>query len=478
MADFKNKAITSRDVDFARWYTDVVKAAKLAEYSSVKGCVILEPNGYAIWEQVQKNMDQMFKQTGHQNVYMPMFIPESLMKKEGELIQGFAPEGAWVTEGGSNKLEERLIVRPTSETMFSDYYALKVKSYRDLPKLYNQWVNVVRWEKETRPFLRTREFLWQEGHTVHETAQEAEEETRRMLEVYKTFFEDYLAIPVVCGRKTEKEKFAGAEYTLTIEALMWNGVALQSGTSHYFGQKFSKAYDIKFLNRQNQWEYAYQTSWGVSTRMIGGLIMVHSDDQGLVLPPKIAPRQVVIVPIGDTEEIKSLCDKVYADLLKKDISVFVDNSDRSPGFKFAEHEVNGIPVRVEIGKRDLEKGFITLARRDTSEKINVDKTADIASEIKTLLDAIQKDMFERAKARRDAQTYTAHNLQEVEQIMNAHPGFIKAMWCGDEACELKMKEIRGTKSRCILEGHEQHIDDKCVVCGKPAKHLVLWGIQY
>lgn len=477
MADFKNKAITSRDVDFARWYTDVVKAAKLAEYSSVKGCMILEPNGYAIWEEIQKNLDKMFKQTGHQNVYMPMFIPESLMKKEGELIEGFAPEGAWVTEGGSNKLEERLIVRPTSETMFSDYYALKVKSYRDLPKLYNQWVNVVRWEKETRPFLRTREFLWQEGHTVHETAREAEEETKRMLEVYKTFFEDYLAIPVVCGRKTEKEKFAGAEYTLTIEALMWNGVALQSGTSHYFGQKFSKAYDIKFLNRQNEWEYAYQTSWGVTTRMIGGLIMVHSDDQGLVLPPKIAPRQVVIVPIGDTDEIRELCDKVYSDLLKNNVSVFVDNSDRSPGFKFAEHEVNGIPVRVEIGKRDLEKGFITLARRDTSEKINVDKTADIASEIKTLLDTIQKDMFERAKARRDAQTYTAHNLQEVEQIMNAHPGFIKAMWCGDEACELKMKEIRGTKSRCILEGHK-HIDDKCVVCGKPAKHLVLWGIQY
>ena len=427
MADFKNKAITSRDVDFARWYTDVVKAAKLAEYSSVKGCMILEPNGYAIWEEIQKILDKMFKQTGHQNVYMPMFIPESLMKKEGELIEGFAPEGAWVTEGGSNKLEERLIVRPTSETMFSDYYALKVKSYRDLPKLYNQWVNVVRWEKETRPFLRTREFLWQEGHTVHETAQEAEEETRRMLEVYKTFFEDYLAIPVVCGRKTEKEKFAGAEYTLTVEALMWNGVALQSGTSHYFGQKFSKAYDIKFLNRQNEWEYAYQTSWGVTTRMIGGLIMVHSDDQGLVLPPKIAPRQVVIVPIGDTDEIKELCDKVYGDLLKNNVSVFVDNSDRSPGFKFAEHEVNGIPVRVEIGKRDLEKGFITLARRDTSEKINVDKNADIASEIKTLLDTIQKDMFERAKARRDAQTYTAHNLQEVEQIMNAHPGFIKAM---------------------------------------------------
>ncbi|MGN1162649.1 MAG: proline--tRNA ligase [Christensenellales bacterium] len=477
MADFKNKAITSRDVDFAKWYTDVVKAAKLAEYSSVKGCVILEPNGYAIWEQIQKTLDKMFKQTGHQNVCMPMFIPESLMKKEGELIEGFAPEGAWVTEGGSNKLEERLIVRPTSETLFSDYYALKVKSYRDLPKLFNQWVNVVRWEKETRPFLRTREFLWQEGHTVHETQAEAEEETRRMLDIYKTFFEEYLAIPVVCGRKTEKEKFAGAEYTLTIEALMWNGVALQSGTSHYFGQKFSKAYDIKFLNRKNEWEYAYQTSWGVSTRMIGGLIMVHSDDQGLVLPPKIAPRQVVIVPIGETEEIKVLCDKIYSDLLKKDVSVFVDNTDRSPGFKFAEHEVNGIPVRVEIGKRDLEKGFITLARRDTSEKINIDKNADIADQIVKLLDTIQNDMFERAKARRDAQTFEAHNIKEVEQIMNSHPGFIKAMWCGDEDCELKMKEIRGTKSRCILEGHK-HIDDKCVVCGRPAKHLVLWGIQY
>lgn len=477
MADFKNKAITSRDVDFAKWYTDVVKAAKLAEYSSVKGCVILEPNGYAIWEQIQKTLDKMFKQTGHQNVCMPMFIPESLMKKEGELIEGFAPEGAWVTEGGSNKLEERLIVRPTSETLFSDYYALKVKSYRDLPKLFNQWVNVVRWEKETRPFLRTREFLWQEGHTVHETQAEAEEETRRMLDIYKTFFEEYLAIPVVCGRKTEKEKFAGAEYTLTIEALMWNGVALQSGTSHYFGQKFSKAYDIKFLNRKNEWEHAYQTSWGVSTRMIGGLIMVHSDDQGLVLPPKIAPRQVVIVPIGETEEIKALCDKIYSDLLKKDVSVFVDNTDRSPGFKFAEHEVNGIPVRVEIGKRDLEKGFITLARRDTSEKINIDKASDIASEIKALLDTIQKDMFERAKARRDAQTFEAHNIKEVEQIMNSHPGFIKAMWCGDEDCELKMKEIRGTKSRCILEDHK-HIDDKCVVCGRSAKHLVLWGIQY
>lgn len=473
----KNKAITDRSVDFAKWYTDVVKAAKLAEYSSVKGCIIFEPNGYALWEKIQSVLDKMFKQTGHQNVYMPMFIPESLMKKEGELIEGFAPEGAWVTEGGSSKLEERLIVRPTSETMFSDYYALKVKSYRDLPKLYNQWCNVVRWEKETRPFLRTREFLWQEGHTVHETEKEAEEETLKMLNVYKKFFEEYLAIPVIAGRKTEKEKFAGAEYTYTVEALMYNGVALQSGTSHYFGQKFSKAYDIKFLNRNNELEYVYQTSWGVTTRMIGGLIMVHSDENGLVLPPKIAPRQVAIVPIGDDEQVKSLCEDILNKLNNSDIVAFADYSEKSPGFKFAEHEVNGIPVRIEIGKRDLENGTITLARRDTREKINVSANCDIVETVKNLLNDIQTNLFNRALARREELTYECKTLEEVEKIMNTKPGFVKAMWCGDEACELKMKEIRGTKSRCILE-HEKAIDNKCVVCGKPAKHLVVWGIQY
>lgn len=473
----KNKAITDRSVDFAKWYTDVVKAAKLAEYSSVKGCVIFEPNGYALWEKMQSVLDKMFKQTGHQNVYMPMFIPESLMKKEGELIEGFAPEGAWVTEGGKSKLEERLIVRPTSETMFSDYYALKVKSYRDLPKLYNQWCNVVRWEKETRPFLRTREFLWQEGHTVHETQKEAEEETLRMLNVYKQFFEEYLAIPVITGRKTEKEKFAGAEYTYTVEALMYNGVALQSGTSHYFGQKFSKAYDIKFLNRNNELEYVYQTSWGVTTRMIGGLIMVHSDENGLVLPPKIAPRQVAIVPIGDDEQVKAICEDILNKLNQNDIVAFADYSEKSPGFKFAEHEVNGIPVRIEIGKRDLENGTITLARRDTREKINVNVDCDIVTTVKNLLNDIQTNLYNRALARRNELTYECKNLSEVEKIMNTRPGFIKAMWCGDEACELKMKEIRGTKSRCILE-HDKPIDNKCVVCGKPAKHLVVWGIQY
>lgn len=473
----KNKAITDREVDFAKWYTDVVKAAKLADYSSVKGCCILEPNGYALWEKIQSVLDKMFKETGHQNVYLPMFIPESLMRKESELIEGFAPEGAWVTQGGKNTLEERLIVRPTSETLFSDYYALKVKSYRDLPKLYNQWCNVVRWEKETRPFLRTREFLWQEGHTVHETEKEAKEETLKMLNIYKKFFEEYLAIPVITGRKTEKEKFAGAEYTYTVEALMYNGVALQSGTSHYFGQKFSKAYDIKFLNRSNQLEYTYQTSWGVSTRMIGGLIMVHSDENGLVLPPKIAPRQVVIVPIGDDEKVLNLSNQILEKLKSAGIVTFADLTEKSPGFKFAEHEVNGIPVRIEIGKRDLENNLITLARRDTREKINVDANCDIVEVVKNLLDDIQNNLYNRALKRRNELTYDCKTLEEVEKIMNTKPGFVRAMWCGEEACELKMKEIRGTKSRCILE-NEKPISDKCVVCGKKAKHLVVWGIQY
>lgn len=473
----KNKAITDREVDFAKWYTDVVKAAKLADYSSVKGCCIFEPNGYALWEKMQSVLDGMFKKTGHQNVYMPMFIPENLMKKESELIEGFAPEVAWVTQGGKNTLDEKLIVRPTSETLFSDYYALKVKSYRDLPKLYNQWCNVVRWEKETRPFLRTREFLWQEGHTVHETAQEAEEETIRMLNIYKKFYEEYLAIPVIAGRKTEKEKFAGAEYTYTVEALMYNGVALQSGTSHYFGQKFSKAYDIKFLNRNNQLEYAYQTSWGVTTRMIGGLIMVHSDENGLVLPPKIAPRQVVIVPIGEDEQVINLAKSILEKLLDKNIITFIDTTEKSPGFKFAEHEVNGIPVRIEIGKRDLENGVITLARRDTREKVTVDLSSDIVTAVEDLLNDIQDTLFNRALKRRNELTYECKTLKEIEEIMNTKPGFVKAMWCGDESCELKMKEIRGMKSRCILE-EEKPISDKCVVCGKKAKHLVVWGIQY
>ena len=471
-----NKAITSRDVDFAQWYTDVVRAARLATYSCVKGCTIFEPNGYAIWENIQKNMDKLFKETGHKNVAMPLFIPEKLLNKESELVNGFAPEVAWVTEGGTKKLDERLCVRPTSETLFSDYYSTVVKSYRDLPLKYNQWCSVVRWEKETRPFLRSREFLWQEGHTIHATAEEAKKETDQMLEVYYNFFNNVLAIPSIKGLKTEKEKFAGAEYTLTNEALMYNGVALQSSTSHYFGQKFSKAYDVKFTNKENKEEYVYQTSWGTTTRMIGALIMVHSDDYGLVLPPRIAPKQVVIIPIGNDEKVKELCNKYKEELTKNNIVCYIDDSEKSPGFKFAEAEVNGIPVRIEIGARDLEQNKITIARRDTREKMTENKDINIVEYTKNLLETIQKDMYNKALERRNELTFEAHNMSDIENILNTQPGFIHAMWCGDEACELKIKEIKGCKSRCIT--NEEPIDTKCVCCGKKAKHHVIWGIQY
>lgn len=477
MNDKQNKKITSRDVDFAKWYTDVVKASRLASYSNTKGCTVIEPNGYAIWENMQNILDKKFKETGHVNVYMPLLIPESLLRKEGELIKGFAPEVAWVTQGGDKKLDERLCIRPTSETVFSDYFASAVSSYRDLPKLYNQWCNVLRWEKETRPFLRSREFLWQEGHTIHETKEEAELETKRMLDIYNNFFHEYLAIPSIVGKKTEKEKFAGAEYTYTVEALMYNGVALQSGTSHYFGQKFSRAYDIKFMGRDNKIDYAYQTSFGVTTRMIGALIMVHSDDYGLVLPPKIAPRKVVIVPIGDDLEVSSLANDYLDKLTSSGITSYIDNSDKNPGFKFAEAEVNGIPVRIEIGKRDLANGVVTLVRRDTREKMQVFNNTDIVHDVKVLLEDIQRDMYDRALRRREEMTYTATDLEEFENIMNSHPGFVKAMWCGDVQCENRIKEIRGTKSRCIPFTDEK-VSDKCVVCGKKADTLVIWGIQY
>jgi len=472
-----NKKITSRDVDFAQWYTDVVTAARLAAYSNVKGCVIFEPNGYAIWERIMHELDRKFKETGHQNVAMPMLIPESLMNKEGELISGFAPEVAWVTIGGEKVLEERLCIRPTSETLFSDYYSDVVKSYRDLPMKLNQWCSVMRWEKETRPFLRSREFFWQEGHTVHATSEEAEKETKDMLNVYRKFFEEYLAVPVITGLKTEKEKFAGAEYTYTVEALMHNGVALQSGTSHYFGQKFAKAYDIKFLNKNNELEYVYQTSWGVSNRMIGALIMVHGDDNGLILPPKIAPKQVVIIPIGEDEKVTNAVTDIYDKLNNAGVSVYVDNTEKSPGFKFAEAEVNGIPVRIEVGKRDLENNTITVARRDTNEKNTMDVNSDIVTYVNNLMSDIQQNLYNRALVRQNELTFEAKDTKEVEKIMEEHPGFIKADWCGSIECEMKMKEIKGTKSRCILE-HEKPLTGKCVVCGKEAKHLVVWGIQY
>ena len=477
MNNKQNKEITSRDVDFAKWYTDVVRAARLASYSNTKGCTVIEPNGYAIWEEIQKVLDKKFKETGHTNVYMPLLIPENLLKKEGELVEGFAPEVAWVTMGGSKELDERLCIRPTSETLFSDYYASVVTSYRDLPKLYNQWCNVLRWEKETRPFLRSREFLWQEGHTIHETKEEAETETLQMLNIYNDFFHDYLAIPSIVGKKTDKEKFAGAEYTYTVESLMYNGVALQSGTSHYFGQKFSKAYDIKYSNRENKLDYPYQTSWGVSTRMMGALIMVHSDDYGLVLPPRIAPKKVAIIPITSDVQVLSLANDYYDKLKEEGIVAYIDNSEKSPGYKFAEAEVNGIPVRIEIGRRDLENNMVTLVRRDTREKMQVFTNTDMVNNVKELLEDIQRDMYDRALRRREEMTYTATDLEELENIMNAQPGFVKAMWCGDVKCEEKIKEIRGTKSRCIPFGDEK-ISNKCVVCGKDAKELVIWGIQY
>ena len=476
MNDKQNKQITSRDVDFAKWYTDVVMAAKLASYTDVKGCIAIEPNGYAIWEKIQAIMDKKFKELGHVNVQMPLLIPESLFNKEKELIEGFAPELIWATEAGDKKLEERLAIRSTSETLFCDYYKKHIKSYKDLPKLYNQWCNVFRYEKETRPFLRSREFLWQEGHTAHATSEEARKETTRMIEVYKWFNHEILAIPSITGKKTEKEKFAGAEFTLTNEDLMYNGVCLQDGTSHYFGQKFSKAYDVKFTNKENKEDYAYYTTWGKTTRAIAAIIMVHADDYGLVLPPRIAPRQVVIIPIGQDERVIKLANEYQEKLSKEGITTYIDNSDKTPGFKFAEAEVNGIPVRIEIGARDLDNNSLTVVRRDTREKITIDSSTDIVSYTKDILETIQHDMYNRAKARRDELTFTAHNLQDIENILNNQPGFIHAMWCGNKECEERIKEIKGCKSRCIVE--EDPIDTKCVCCGKEAKHHVIWGIQY
>lgn len=472
----KNNKITSRDVDFAKWYNDVVESARLARYSNVKGCIIFEPNGCALWESIKENMDKLFKETGHKNIMMPMFIPENLLRKEGELVNGFAPEVAWVTIGGSKSLEEKLAVRPTSETLFSDYFHEVVKSYRDLPLKLNQWCSVVRWEKETRPFLRSREFFWQEGHTVHATSEEAEKETRDMLNIYIKFFTEYLAVPVVSGKKTEKEKFAGAEYTLTIEALMHNGVCLQSGTSHYFGQKFSEAYDIKFLNKDNKQEYAYQTSWGTSNRMIGAVIMVHGDDYGLVLPPKIAPIKVDIIPIGNDILTSSEIEIIKSKLSENNITFKVDDSDKTPGFKFAESEVNGTPIRIEIGKRDLENKKVTLVRRDTREKISVDIN-EVIDKVKFLLTDIQDNLYNKALERMNALTFEASTMSEMESIIKEHPGFIKADWCGRSECEVKLKDKTSIKSRCILE-NEKLITGKCAICGKPAKEVVIWGIQY
>ena len=477
MANDKKKveAITSMEQDFAQWYTDIVKKAELVEYSGIKGCMILRPAGYAIWELIQKELDARFKKTGVENVYMPMFIPESLLNKEKDHVEGFAPEVAWVTMGGSEPLQERLCVRPTSETLFCDFYSRIIGSYRDLPKVYNQWCSVVRWEKTTRPFLRSMEFLWQEGHTAHATAEEAEERTIQMLNLYADFCEDTLAIPMVRGKKTDKERFAGAKATYTIEALMHDGKALQSGTSHNFGDGFARAFDIQYTDKENKLQYVHQTSWGMTTRLIGAVIMVHGDNNGLVMPPAIAPTQVVIIPIRQQQEgVLAKAEEIKEKL--GGFRVKVDDSDKSPGWKFAEHEMRGVPVRIEIGPKDIEAGQAQVARRDTGEKMTVALDA-LETEIPKLLETIQKDMLERARVHRDEHTYTATNLEEMTDIAANKPGFIKAMWCEELECEEKLKEVVGVTSRCMPFAQEE-VATTCVCCGKPAKKLVYWGKAY
>lgn len=469
------EAITSMDEDFAQWYTDVVKKAELIDYSNVKGCMVIKPAGYALWELIQRQLDDMFKATGVENVYLPMFIPESLLQKEKDHVEGFAPEVAWVTHGGSNPLQERMCVRPTSETLFCDFYKGDIHSYRDLPRVYNQWCSVVRWEKETRPFLRSREFLWQEGHTAHATAEEAQERTEQMLNVYAEFCEKVLAIPVVKGRKTDKEKFAGAKATYTIEALMHDGKALQSGTSHDFGDGFARAFDIQYTDKDNTLKYVHQTSWGMSTRIIGAIIMVHGDNSGLVLPPKVAPTQVMIIPIQQKKE--GVLDKAYE--LKERLSEFrvkVDASDKSPGWKFSEQEMRGIPVRVEIGPKDIEAGKCVICRRDNGEKIEV-VLDELEQKIAEILDAVQRNMYHKAKEHLETHIYEARSKEEFIKTFAEKSGFVKAMWCGERECEEKIKEDMGVTSRC-MPYEQECLSDTCVYCGKQAKKMVYWGRAY
>lgn len=470
--------ITSMDEDFAKWYTDIVKKAELIEYTSVKGCMVIRPYGYAIWENIQRILDDMFKSLGHENVCMPMFIPESLLNKEKDHVEGFAPEVAWVTHGGSEELEERLCIRPTSETLFCEHYANIIHSYRDLPKLYNQWVSVVRWEKTTRPFLRSREFLWQEGHTIHATAEEAIFETEQMLNCYAEFCEEYLAMPVVKGKKTESDKFAGAVSTYAIEALMHDGKALQAGTSHYFGDGFAKAFGIQFANKENKLDYPHQTSWGVTTRLIGAIIMTHGDDNGLVLPPAVAPIQVIVIPIAQHKEgVLEKANELLETLKASGIRASIDDTDNSPGWKFSQAEMKGIPVRIEIGPKDIENSQCVFVTRHNREKTIV-SLDNIASAAEEKLKEVRDGMYKLALENREKKTYTCKTLEEITEALEKNgDGFVKAMWCGDEACEDKVKEITGVGSRCIPFEQEQ-ISDKCVCCGKEAKHMVLWGKAY
>ena len=475
--DKKVEQITDMEQDFAQWYTDICRKAELVEYASVKGFTILRPYGYAIWENMQRILDGEFKKTGHQNVAMPVLIPESLLKKEGELVNGFAPEVAWVTMGGSEELEERLAFRPTSETMFCDHWSRVLHSYRELPMLYNQWCSVIRWEKTTRPFLRSREFWWQEGHTLHETAEEAMAETEQQLNCYANFYEKVLAIPVVRGRKTDKEKFAGAEATYTVECMMKDHKALQGGTSHYFGDKFSRAYDVTFAGRDNKLQYPFQTSWGATTRMIGAVIMAHGDHNGLVLPPQIAPIQLVVVPVaqhkpGVIEGAQALRDRLAA----AGYRVSIDTSDNSMGWKCAQYEMKGVPLRVEMGPRDMENGQCVMVRRDNGEKTFV-ALSELEQKAGELLQAVHDGLFEKARINLEEHIYPAFSIEEAKKLQEEKGGFIKTMWCGEEACELAMKEKAGMSSRCI-PFQQEHLADTCACCGKPARHMVIWGVAY
>ena len=477
MADKKLvEQITSMEEDFTKWYTDVCLKAELVSYSNVAGCVIFRPYGYALWEAIRAEFDRRFKETGHQNVYMPMFIPESLLQKEKDHIEGFAPEVAWVTHGGTEELTERMCVRPTSETLFCDHYKNIVHSWRDLPQLLNQWCSVVRWEKTTRPFLRTREFLWQEGHTLHATAEEAIEETERMLNVYADVCENVLAIPVIKGKKTDKEKFAGAVATYTIEAMMHDGKALQSGTSHYFGDGFAKAFDITFTDKNNKLTTPFETSWGVSTRLIGGLIMTHGDDSGLVLPPRMAPTQIVVIPIAAHKGgVIEKANELASDLKAAGLRVEVDASDNSPGWKFAEYEMKGYPMRIEIGPRDIENGTFVAVARDNREK-TVLPLEGSADQVKTLLDAIHDRLYQKALENRERRTHTAHSFEEIREFAKENC-FIRTAWCGDEACEDRLKEEVGVTSRCMPFG-EEAVDDVCPVCGRKSVTTIFWGKAY
>ena len=475
--DKKVEQITDMEVDFAQWFTDVCTKAELVDYSGIKGCFIMRPYGYAIWENIQHELDRMFKRDGHENVSMPMLIPESLLQKEKDHVEGFAPECAWVTVGGSEELPERLCVRPTSETLFCDHWSHVVHSWRDLPMLYNQWCSVLRWEKTTRPFLRGREFLWQEGHTLHATEEEARQETLHQLEVYADLCENYLAMPVIRGNKTDKEKFAGAVNTYTIECMMHDKKALQSGTSHFFGDGFARQFDITFTDKDNKQKYPFQTSWGMSTRIIGGIIMTHGDNSGLVLPPRIAPIQVVVVPVaqhkpGVTERAQALFEEIKA----AGVRAKIDLSDNSLGWKCAQYEMKGVPLRVELGPKDIENGVCMAVRRDNGQKISVPLT-DIAARIPQLLDDVQQGLYDKAKKNMDEHIYPAYSLEEAKELQEKNGGFIKTMWCGDLQCELDMKEKAGMSSRCI-PFEQEHLGDVCACCVKPAKHMIYWGVAY